>query len=407
MAFNLLFVSIAFPPKNDPECLQTARYFKYLSDDPDFQIDVITSKSPTLFMPDDEGLKKHNVAYRQKIQIPIFETKLTNFGLRKIGCEAMMLPDSRMTFHWQWKQAASQLRHKPDIIYSRSNPMSSAFMAKKLKTHFGCEWVMHLSDPWALSPLHKPSRENYKEHETKLLAEAAAVTFTSNGTLNLYKNNYPYFESKFHLLPNVYDGDDALPVFTSSEPKLTIVYTGGLTGERSAFFLENVLKELDELDSKAKEDLQIIFAGELDRANTGFFKRPKAYVNHVGRIPYSQVQQLYKKAHILMVVDNPTTPEDAIFFPSKILDYFLTQKKILAITPTGSTTRDVLNDYNHAAFEHRESKKITAFIVEALQHWRAGNAGYFFATGIPTKFDAKKNADKLATILKNITNKKH
>ena len=29
---NVLFVSIAFPPKNDPECLQTAKYFKYLVD---------------------------------------------------------------------------------------------------------------------------------------------------------------------------------------------------------------------------------------------------------------------------------------------------------------------------------------------------------------------------------------
>ena len=70
---NILFVSIAFPPKNDPECIQSGRFFKYLSREKDFDIDVVTSKDPTLFMPVDDSLKPLDRGYRQKIAIPIFE----------------------------------------------------------------------------------------------------------------------------------------------------------------------------------------------------------------------------------------------------------------------------------------------------------------------------------------------
>jgi len=144
---NVLFVSIAFPPKNDPECLQTARFFKYLSQENDLQFDVVTSRMPTLFMPADDSLKSLDVGYRSKVEVPIYESKLTNFILRKVGLGDLMFPDSKMTFYWQWKRVVRELKNKPDVIYSRSNPISSAFMAAKLKRHFNVPWVMHFSDP--------------------------------------------------------------------------------------------------------------------------------------------------------------------------------------------------------------------------------------------------------------------
>ena len=71
---NLLFVSIAFPPKLDPECIQTSKYLKYLANlKNSFNIDVVTSAIPTLFMPFDPYLKPLENGYRQKIEIKIDE----------------------------------------------------------------------------------------------------------------------------------------------------------------------------------------------------------------------------------------------------------------------------------------------------------------------------------------------
>ena len=90
---NVLFVSIAFPPKNDPECLQTAKYFKYLVHNGQVNIDVVTSKNPTLFMPVDEKLRKYAKGYRQLVEVPIYENKYTNFLIRKISPDFLNQPE--------------------------------------------------------------------------------------------------------------------------------------------------------------------------------------------------------------------------------------------------------------------------------------------------------------------------
>ena len=60
-----LLISIAFPPKCDPESLQVAKYCKYLKNEKEIQLEVITSKDPTLFMETDAALQM----YREGISV--------------------------------------------------------------------------------------------------------------------------------------------------------------------------------------------------------------------------------------------------------------------------------------------------------------------------------------------------
>ena len=56
---NILFVSIAFPPKSDAEGIQVAKYLKYLLrvSKGKFNIDAVTSRQPTLNMTYDASLE--------------------------------------------------------------------------------------------------------------------------------------------------------------------------------------------------------------------------------------------------------------------------------------------------------------------------------------------------------------
>jgi hypothetical protein len=398
---NILFVSIAFPPKNDPECLQTSRYFKYLANESDFSISVVTSPTPSLYMPFDAGLLKYDSGYSQKIEVPITESKLSNYVLRKLGFGSFLFPDSKMTFHWRWKEVVKKLKDKPDIIYSRSNPMSSAFMAFKLHKYYGCPWIMHLSDPWGLSPLQEHSQtEKIVKSENELLHHASAITVTSSKTLQLYTNQFPELASKFVVLPNVYDPNDIREPHFSKTEKLTIVYTGGITANRNVRFLEIVLKRMNEVEQGATDQVEFVFAGDVDRENRIFFEQDHTAIKHVGMLSYKEVQVLYEKAHLLLVVDNPTQGAGAVFFPSKILDYFTTRKKVIAITPEDSTTREVLADYLHKAFTHQEIDKIAQCFIEELQNFRQANLLSFQAKNIPMQYDARVNAQKLSSWLK-------
>ena len=119
---NVLFVSIAFPPKSDSEGLQVAKYFKYLVRDENLTIDVVTSDDKTLFMSIDENLRKYEKGSRQVIKVSFFENKYINFLLRKISPNGLNYPDSKYRFFKKWKKFINKLKNHSilkliDIIY--------------------------------------------------------------------------------------------------------------------------------------------------------------------------------------------------------------------------------------------------------------------------------------------------
>jgi hypothetical protein len=400
---NLLFISISFPPKNDPECLQTARYFHYLQQTGLFSITVVTSKSPTLFMPIDDTLRKYLIGINQLIEIPLIENKIFNFLLRKLGLNALLFPDSKMTFHWQWRTALKKMKTKPDVIYSRSQPMSSAFMAARFAEYFNCPWIMHLSDPWAISPLHERSNSRQLKAEQKLVATATCVTLTTEATKSLYVSQYPGFSNKFRVLPNVFDPQDQASVNSAGSQKLRIVYTGGLAAKRSIFFLKNVLEEVKKAMPDFEQKVQFVFAGDMDRAHREFFKQKMPAVSHIGLLSYAKAKELCQSANLLLVIDNPTTHEGAVFFPSKLLDYFLTRRKIWAVTPIGSTTRFVLEGYNHEAFDHDDLKGMAEFLLKSIHQVEQGDQRSFTSDYLPAQYSADKNAKLLADLLLSVS----
>ena len=82
---NLLVVSIALPPKSDPESIQTGKYLKYLLEKAtDYKISVVTSSTPTLYMPVDDSLSIYENEYEQIIKVKLFEARFFNILINKI-----------------------------------------------------------------------------------------------------------------------------------------------------------------------------------------------------------------------------------------------------------------------------------------------------------------------------------
>jgi hypothetical protein len=67
----------------------------------------------------------------------------------------------------------------------------------------------------------------------------------------------------------------------------------------------------------------------LTERTSSFFGKGLAGIKHVGLLSYADAKELCQTARLLLVVDNPTKPTDAIYFPSKVLDYFFIQAKNL------------------------------------------------------------------------------
>jgi hypothetical protein len=402
---RVLLVSIAFPPKNDPECLQVARYIKYMLKS-DIAIDVVTSSNPTLHMPYDPSLEQFNSRKIKKIEIPIFETKLTNFLLRKIIPGGIGFPDSKFTFFWQWKKVVRKLETPPEVIYSRSNPISSALMAYKLQQHYKVPWVMHLSDPWMGSPVAQYSKQesNFNEKwERRCFEKAVKISFTTEKTLEFYRRRYPEISGKFFLSPNVFDRETMKDLPLDFNGPLRIVYTGGLAGNRTAaFFLDACAQVWRENKELAKSE--IIFAGPIDRNNKKIFRNfGLPFVKHIGSVPYTAALELQQTAHILISIDQPLPdPGSAMFFPSKILDYFLAGRKILALTDPHSSTELILARYNATIIHYSQIDSLKSFLYLALDAFRNKDTAFFKAGKFPVNFSAEENTFKLVSLLQSL-----
>lgn len=413
---NILFVSIAFPPKSDSECLQTAKYYYQLQKKNELAIEVVTSALPTLYMRYDKSLEKYNAGAKNIVSLTLKENRYINFLRHRLGLTEMVFPDVKQSFHQQAEKVPSLLKQKPQLIYSRSYPLSSAIMAFKLKEKLNIPWVMHLSDPWVGSPFHMYSPKYYKKCEAwekRCIETADYLCLTSLSTIRFYQKKYPAFRDKFVFFPNVYELPEANTLLSDNEEmpggetkKLRILYTGGMAGDRSPAYLLEPLKQLYKERPDIAGKLQVEFAGEADLVNRNVFKNYQLpFVSYLGKLPYTETLEKQKRANYLVIIDNPfKDPAMAMFFPSKLLDYMVAKKRILAITTKGSSTDEVMADLKGDICGHSEVEKIKNCIVNALDAFDANESNFFKSDAVPEKYEAGFNADRLVDLFKTLVN---
>jgi glycosyltransferase involved in cell wall biosynthesis len=401
---NLLFTSIAFPPKSDPECLQTAKYFYHLQKYSELQIEVLTSANPTLYMPVDENLRRYDTGFTNKVELTIPENKYWNYFQRVILNGGNSWPDSKKGFHRQWKKATKLIRNQPDVIYSRSFPLSSSVMALRLQEYYKVPWIMHLSDPWADCPVEKYPSKKYQIHRTMeraCLEKASYVCLTSELTIELYRKSYPEYSDKYLYFPNVYDSQDMKPNPHHFGDKIRVVYTGGLVGSRNISYLLNALELLNSRNSEILNKFDFVFAGAMDRQSTRLFQQNTfPNIQHVGLLSYDQAQALQRSADILLVIDNPVDdPNHAVFFPSKLLDYLMAQRRILAITPLEGTSHRVLDSINCNTFTHDDREGLVKELETIANAYLQRDDSYFYFKDLPEIYSASYNAGRLKDLI--------
>lgn len=400
---NLLFISIAFPPKSDPECIQSGRYYNELQKNKLFNIQVLTSASPTLFMDEDKSLNKYLTGSDNIIKVKIFEWKIINWLLRKLLTDGIDWPDSKFTFHKKWKMAVRKV-NAPDIIYSRSFPLSSTIMAYKLSTYFNVPWVLHLSDPWSISPIHNRTKNNQNYHnrwEKKCFEKANAICFTSEATISSYSKKYPTWRHKFNLIPNL-PHEASVNNNINWGKKLRIVFTGGLGAQRTPYYFIKALQNLINKKPAFEQQLELIFAGNLDRSVKNMFNTSALNcVKHIGNVSLVKSIELQQSAHILLSIDNEIVKEeDAMFIPSKLFDYIKSGRVVVALTTKNSATEFFLKNYSAHCIKYNDTNAIELFLSDSISRFLQRETFYFIqGKKLPKDLDIKFNCKKLMNIL--------
>jgi hypothetical protein len=378
---KILFVSVAFPPKFDSESLQVERIVRELLKRKELEIDVVTANPRFLRnMPIVNGMEDFSSKVKSYHEVAVYENRWINKALGIIGL--INIPDAKWTFTLQKANVLKNILNSIDVVYSRSFPPSSSLLAKRLVDKLQVPWVMHLSDPWNLNPLNNYSWFERKFNscwERRCLERATLVSFTTEGTMDLYKTHYPEISSKFFLSYNsvAMDKDEAAFTDAIPTPKLKIVHTGLLNRSRSPGLLIKALKFIKDNYHNEFKMLDVIFVGAVDRYVQGLIESNKDIISYRGVIGYEESKQLINSADVVLVFDNEfSSDNDAVFLPSKLLDYAAARKRIACVT-------------------HSSWQQLAEFICSAVDKKNKGDNSFFITEKIPERFTTQKVVDQL------------
>lgn len=397
---KILVVSLSAPPKNSPESVQTGRYIQHLSKKND--VTLLTTKVSGGWEPNDPSLNRYIKDTRQLIALSAPHPRVINLLNR--FWPSLLVPDEGVFFVSQFNRARTALQSKPEVIFSRSAPFSSALMALNLSEYFRVPWIMHLSDPWANNPFLKKSiaiRNKHSELETKCIERANVVTLTSKKTIEFYKKKYPQYENKFQFLPNVFDDENLNDELKDFQQPMKFVFTGRLYGARSLHRLLDAIEEAARTNSRLERQTEFIFAGFFDQSNVQRIESSTlSNLRYLGALSLDKAIELQKSAAVLLSIDSlEDEPMVDLFFPSKLLDYFMAKRPIIAITRVGSTSYELVEGKFGKCFSPENLSTLPQHINRLVEKYFAGDKQVFSPNGDFLEYSAQRNAERLEEML--------
>ncbi|MBL7843759.1 MAG: glycosyltransferase [Cyclobacteriaceae bacterium] len=401
---RVLLVSISAPPQNTPESLQVIKYANHLAKR--CELTVLTIKVAHGWRSADPGLYDA-IKPATFIRLPHYSSRAGRFLTSIINKDWLMKPDEDFMFPRQWKKAIKKIGLRPDIIYSRATPFSSALMALKLKQHYKVPWVLHLSDPWLLSPLHLFAgkvREFHGVMERECFENADVVTLTSHEQIKLYTEHYPQFAHKFQFFPNVYNDDELAENPFAFGDKMIFLHTGNFYGEgRNPVFLLEAIKKITQQEPDFFSKCEFVFMGRLNPdVRAVFHQYNYPFVKVVEEYTFEESVSSQRKAHVLLLFDWRFSDADSVFFLSKILGYMTSQRPILAITGANSTCRSVIERRYGNCFVHDDVNAIAEYLRRAVINYKEKNMSFFSVAPADPAYSAQFNADRLYTLLSSL-----
>ncbi|WP_034632889.1 glycosyltransferase [Maridesulfovibrio bastinii] len=332
---SILFIAYDFPPILSPESIQVQRRALSLAKG-GHKVHVLTSNSSADFEFMDHSLERtHENLIVHRVERVFFEKA------RHYLCAPLQLTDRKL---W-WKIPALKLAeqivvdHGITRIYTHSTPLVNHLVGLDIVKIFpDISWTAHFSDPWTLNPYisYRTSlQRKANEHlERKVLDHVSCITVTSQKTRDLFINGFNLKSSKIRVLPHVFD-PEMYPEPDKPAEKTIIAHTGHIYG------LRTILPLIEAVKAEKPQNIEFHFYGRIkenereaaERQTPGVFK-------FLDPIPFAESIAVLSRADILLVVDAPL--KNSPFFPSKLADYIGACKPIAALTPSSSTTMDIL-----------------------------------------------------------------
>lgn len=342
---KVLFISYFFPPIQSIESTMALNAAKYLAR---------FGWQPTVIAAERAGALKINNDLLGLVpsELRVIRTNVSeNFILHSLS-SLKLIPDAELGWLPFAVREAKKIiaKEKFDAIISRANPISSHIAAIYLNRSLGLPVIGLFGDPWTENPYinfrHPLIKKINEAVERFIFKKLDKLVFTTKQTRAIIVNKYKNLpQEKVVVFPNTYDPEEFqefIGIKSSRNNKFVITHTGSFYGLRSPEPFFKAVKEIFEAHEDWRDKIEIRLFGPLNE----FEPMIKSYglsssIVFNKMIPRKEAIKELFNADLLFIVDAPSEKE-SIFLPGKLVDYLVTGKPILAVTPEQGASADVV-----------------------------------------------------------------
>lgn len=316
-----------------------------------------------------------------------YSNKYFAAAIRRIFPDIINQPD---IYNFGTRQIASKkLLNSIDFsdikaIHSVSYPCSSHLLAADIAKATGLPWIAQFYDPWTDNPYRSIKYGWFKKRDylmEKIVADnAKAIIHTNDIIRNIWIERYgEKIAHKSWILPLSYSKQQIEKINAINRKKendnkqIVISYIGKLFHDRNLKDIIDALNLIKHESNDYLSDIKIRIIGEI--SNQDIYNIKKNGMDHVfeiiGYLPQDKLDKYYYDSDAFLVIDSPQSQN--VFFPSKLLDYFIWKRMIIGVTPNVGITNRLLQESRNMLFENGDIEGIASFFKKIILDRQALN----------------------------------
>ncbi len=293
--------------------------------------------------------------------------------------------------HWSWgiSGAVSGLfcliRYRPALIYSTAGPSSTHFAAYVVHAVSGTPWIAELHDPLIYDIEPRKWHQRYLFHnwlEKKVCRHAAAVIYFTDHALESADRRHPIRGRKIVLRPGA-----APPVTPELQygrrEQLHFGHFGSLAVTRNlSRLIQSFHLLFTEQPSLQQQVILDIYGSGLDDVSrSALVEFPlDGILQEHGRLEHDdasgksgrqQVVEAMKLCDVLVILHGSGLICEE-YVPSKVYEYLLTGRPILALTPQTSELGRIVLECGHWVVDPDDVHAIKNMLAECVRQWQIG-----------------------------------
>ncbi|MDZ7313473.1 MAG: glycosyltransferase, partial [candidate division KSB1 bacterium] len=285
--------------------------------------------------------------------------------------------------------AAAQMRqiirkYQVDVVMTTSPPHSTHLLGAVLPQRRNLKWIVDLRDPWLDNAVrtHLQNVSKYRQTlesrmEKWIVHHADRVIANTEINRRVLLQRYPALcPDKLAVISNGFDAADLIPspAFDEKPGKFVATFSGYLyQGMAEPFFraLERLLRNDPALVNRLR--VQIIghysdyYQREIHSSPHGLAQ----VIQFLGPMSHRQALAQLQRSDLLLCFNFPT-PAAAGVVPSKLYEYFMMAKPILAIGPEGEAAAMIRQANAGQTFTPDQENEIANAMSAFLQRWENG-----------------------------------